>query len=96
MTEQHANVLRDMRAKVRAVADMYEISPDEVARIWLGQTGQKPAKPAQQAPADTRRALACALKRRGLSVRQIATETGIPTSTVGRWVKIAQAEGERA
>lgn len=60
MTEQQSNVLRDARAKIRTVADMYEISPDEVARIWLkngcaqtGQkTGHKPAKPAARAQAE--------------------------------------------
>lgn len=51
MTEQHANVIRDGRAKLRTVADMYELSPDEVARIWLAQTRLKPAKPDARKPA---------------------------------------------
>lgn len=35
MNEQHANIWREMRKKVRTVADMYDLSPEEVVRIWL-------------------------------------------------------------
>lgn len=35
MNEQHANIRRDMRAKIRTVADMYELPPEEIVRIWL-------------------------------------------------------------